>query len=457
MKKRIKLIKQDDKLTLDIVDYGINGEGIAKYKDIVIFVPFAMKDEKVEVKITYVKRDFATAKLLDIIKSSPYRKETPCNRFHKCGGCNLLHIDYKLQLQLKENLLKTTLKKAIGEVEIEKCVASANRLAYRNKVQLPFGIVNGRAAVGFFRPNTHKIVSITKCFLHDKWLEKLIKIVLDFVNDNHISVYDEKTQFGLLRHMVARFIDNKLCLVLVVNGDSLPYYEKLIESIKSSFEDFSLYLSINKMKTNVILGDKLVALKEDKFIIDIMRVKAKVHPFSFLQINDQVRDMIYHRVIDKAKDSDVVIDAYSGIGIMGAALAKSGINEVYNIEIVPEAVNDANELAKMNGIEDKVTNICGDTLEELPKLVKKLALQKKKLTIILDPPRKGVDKKTIAALNELEYPLELIYISCNPATLARDLYLLTNSDNFVINSITPYDMFPQTSHLETLVCLSRKV
>lgn len=450
-----KVIKQDDILTLDIVDYGINGEGIAKYKGVVIFIPFAMKGERIEAKITYVKRDFATAKLLKIIEQSSLRKDYPCNRFIKCGGCNLLHVDYGEQLALKRNTLENTLKKSLGEVKVEPCVPSPNTLGYRNKVQLPFGIVNGRAVLGFFRAGTHKIVSITKCFLHGDWLEELIEVVLDFVRKNDISVYDETSHTGLLRHMVARFIDNKLCLVLVTNGDTLPHYRKLIDRLKEKFKDFSLYLSVNQKKTNVILGDKLICLKEGDFQIDILGIKVKLSPLSFLQVNDKVRDMIYKRVIDECRGSDAVIDAYSGVGILGAALVKHGIKEVYNIEIVPEAVKDANALAKENGVSDRIKNILGDVSKELPKLIEKIHSQDKRISIILDPPRKGVDKNAISALTNIPYPINLIYISCNPATLARDLALLTKNDIYAIKSITPCDMFPQTRHVECVVLMSR--
>lgn len=454
------MIKQNDILELDIIDYGSNGEGVARHEGVVIFVPFAIKGERAKVKITYVKRAFATAQLLEVIKASPFRQQPVCNRFMRCGGCNLLHIKYDEQLRLKKGILDTALRKNIyDELAIADCIPSKKVLGSRNKVQLPFGIVNGRAALGFFRENTHKIVSITKCFLHEDWLEKLIATTLNFVNGNGISVYDEISRKGLLRHLVARYIDNQLCLVLVINGRQLPKSEVYIEMLSKDFDNFSLFLSVNTKKTNVILGNELIPVVDKPFIIDVLGIKIRLNPLSFLQVNDYIRDEIYSAVIEKTSSSDIVIDAFSGVGIIGAVLAKSGVKKVYNIELVPQAIADANALAGQNGISDKVTNICGDTAQELPKLLKEIRENNAPLpniSIILDPPRKGVAQAVIDTLNDIDFPLNLIYISCNPATLSRDLLLLTKNDNYAINSITPYDMFPNTRHVETVCLMSRK-
>lgn len=498
-------LKQNDIVILDIIDYGMNGEGIAKKDGIVIFVPFAMKGERIKAKITYVKKSFATAKLVDLIIQSKDRIESPCNRFGRCGGCNLLHIRYEEQLNLKKNQLKTTLRKNMGkDIEVGECVRSDKEYGYRNKVQLPFGKVNNKVAVGFYGESTHKIASITKCFLHDVWLEKLIEIVLQFCNSNYFPVYDEITHKGLLRHLVARFIDDQLSVVIVINGKTLPKSEELEKMLSEQFPSFSLHLSINEEKTNVIMGKTLVPLKENDFTIDILGIKINLNPLSFLQINDFIRDEIYKQVIDFVKESDIVIDVYSGLGIIGAVLAKNGVKKIYNIEIVPEAINDANILAQANGITEQVQNICGDSTTVLPELINNIMGNqidndanisaptngiteqvqnlcgdtavmstksinntmgnqannnehpKESISIILDPPRKGVSQALVETLNAITVPIKLVYISCNPATLSRDLAILTKNDIYVINSVSPYDMFPQTKHLETLVLLCRK-
>lgn len=458
-------IKQNDIIETTISDYGVNGEGIAKFEGIVIFVPYALKGEQVRIKIDHVKRNFAYATVIEVLESSPKRIKPDCNRFLKCGGCNLSHIDYEEQLKIKKQALINTLKKNTGQdLNVGDIVPSPKIDAYRNKVQLPFSIVNGKVALGFYRASSHKIVSITKCFLHADWLNKLIAVVLEYANKYNLTVYDEKSQKGLLRHLVARYVNRQLCIVLVVNGEKVHKIEILIEEIQKKFDNFSFYLSINKQNTNVIMGKKLIPIIDKPLKVNILGIDAEVNPLSFLQVNNEVRDMIYTEVIQKTKNSDTVIDAYSGIGIMGAVLSKNGVKKVYNIEIIAEAIENADTLSKNNKL-NNITNICGDAAIELPLLINSIKESQQttsgnlnqSISVILDPPRKGVNLAVIEALNNIDYPINLVYISCNPATLSRDLSLLTKNGNYSILSIVPYDMFPQTKHLEVVICLSRKV
>lgn len=452
------VFKQGDILSVKIEDQGTNGEGIAKEQGFVIFVEGALIDERVKIKIDFVKKDFAYAHIVEILNASPHRVYPECNRYPKCGGCDLLHMAYHEQLEFKRRLVANTLKKYAGkDFFVNPCVPSKDSLYYRNKVQLPFGVVNGKAAVGFFRKGSHKIVSMTKCFLHGSWLQKLIEIVLDFVNAHNISVYDEQKHAGLLRHLVARYVCDQLCVTLVINGDKLPYAHKLAQKLLDSFSAISFYLCVNTQKTNVIMTDKLKPVIDRPLEIEAMGVKAKIGPLSFLQVNDAVRDEIYKEVMQKACGSDIVFDIYGGIGLLGAALAKRGVKKVYNIEIVRQAVKDADKLAAENMLSDRITNICGDAAVELPKVMGKALKDKKdaKISVIVDPPRKGLNTAVIDTLVKLDMPLNLIYISCNPATLARDLALLTQNGDYDIISITPYDMFPQTRHVECLVLMSR--
>ena len=474
-------MKQDDILEAKIINYGMNGEGIAKQDGYVIFVPFAVVGETVKIKITYAKKNFANANLLNVISPSKNRITPPCNRFARCGGCDIMHIQYQEQLKLKKEILKNTLKKNINiDCSVDDCYPSKNIYGYRNKVQVPFGIVNNKVAGGFFQKDSHKIASIRKCFLQGEWFEKLIKIVLIFANHYNISVYDEKKQNGLLRHLVARNIDNQISIVFVINGNSIPHIEILINELQKEFKNFSLYLSENKRKTNVVMGTKLLPIIKNPLIANIYGIRYEINPLSFLQVNNEIRDEIYKKIIEKTKNCDIIIDAYAGIGLPGAIIAKETDKKIYNIEIVPEATQDANVLAKENHLQTKITNINGDTKEELPKLIKQIIATQKfdnaipketndnkfhqktteeenkivKLAIILDPPRKGIDIAVADILNKIEMPINLIYISCNPATLSRDLARL--SETYQITSITPFDMFPNTRHLETLVCMTRK-
>ena len=373
-----------------------------------------------------------------------------------------MHLSYEKQLEFKKKNVQTILRKNAGYVSEINDVVASTPFAYRNKAQLPFGTVNGKVAVGFYGTGTHKIVSSTKCFLHGEWLEDLIKIVLDFANENNLTAYNEETRKGLLRHLVARNIGGSMVITIVINGTALPKVEELATRLEERFKGMALYLSPNLKDTNVIMGDTLIPICPTPQSVEVMGIKIGVNPFSFFQINDYVREKLYCKVIEMVAPSEdvVVIDAYAGVGLMGAIMAKNGA-EIFNIEIIKEATEDANKLYKANGIEDKVTNVCGDASVELKKLIssnqkfKELVKEGKKVKIILDPPRKGISKEVAETLNELSKVLnfDLIYISCNPATLSRDIANLTE---FIPTEITPYDMFPHTSHVETIVCLCKR-
>ena len=447
-------LKQDDVLVLTIDGYGMDGEGVAHADNYVIFVPFAMKGEQVRAKVTYVKKNLVFCELKEVLRPSKERVTYECNRFPRCGGCDLLHASYPEQLRIKKENVETLFRKNAGmDIAVDDVVPSPKQLAYRNKIQLPFGSVNGKTAVGFFRENSHKIVSITKCFLHGEWVEKLIAVFLEYAEKYNVKAYEEGSRTGTLRHLVARFIDNKYCIVVVTNNSRLPHADDLVTMLTDKIgEDFSLYYSPKEEHNNVIMGRTVVPVKVSPFIINVLGVKVSLNPYSFLQLNDDVRDLIYTAVAEQIPDGSTVIDAYAGVGIIGATLAKRGAR-VYNIEIVPEATVDGDILAKENGLAGRITNINGDAAVLLPKLLKELNV-KDKIYIILDPPRKGISAEVADALNRLACPVKLFYISCNPATLTRDLKIL--SEKYDIEKVTPYDMFPQTKHVETCVSLRKK-
>ncbi len=446
-------LKQGMFLEVDIVDNGLGGEGIAKLNSYVVFVPFALDGERVKIRIDHVKKQFAYATLLEVLTPSPNRRKPICTRFYRCGGCSMLHIDYSKQLEIKKKALITTLyKNTHQQYEIEDIVPSDPEYPYRNKLSIPFGVTEGRVSLGFYRQGTHKVVSTLKCFLNGDWAELLIAIVLDYARRNNLSVYNEDTGKGLLRHLVARYLDGFLSVVLVVNGDKVKSIQELEEDIAKAFPDFALYLSVNKKKTNVIFGDKLVAIKDTVQYATLCGVSFPVHPMSFVQVNLPIASKIYNRIVDIVKpDNDMIfIDAYAGIGVLGTQMAKNGA-KVYNIEIVNEATCNGQKLYRDNGL--LADFICGDAAVELPKILKDID-QNKKVYIFLDPPRKGVGQEVIDAINSLKNipDVNLIYLSCNPATLSRDIAKL----DYKVAFITPYDMFPATEHLETVVLLSRE-
>ncbi len=448
-------MKIKDKFEVDIISTGMNGEGVARIDNAVVFVPSVLTGERALVEITLVKKNYAFAKVVKLLKASPDRVEPLCKICYKCGGCEMLHISYPAQLKIKRANVKNCIDKELkSDVEVDEVVPSPEIYGYRNKIQLPIALTDGKICAGFFAPNTHNVVPFVRegeqgfCVLNEKGMQGIISAFLSFVKDNNISVYDERAHKGLVRHLVIRKVKDSYAVCIVINGKTLPGYAKLVEKLKSRGYDFSLYISPNEKRTNVIMGDKVITLYgKDKLSGEALGVVYEVSPLSFMQVNDNVRDLIYSRVgeIIKSSGIDNVIDAYSGIGIMSNIFARYA-KKVYAIEIVPEAIEDAKKLARLNSNADKIVNICGDCAEELPPLVKSL----NKAIVVIDPPRKGCDERVLSAMLAAR-PAKIIYVSCNPATLARDLRIL--SDGYSIESVTPYDMFPNTRHVETLVVL----
>jgi 23S rRNA (uracil-5-)-methyltransferase RumA len=440
-----------EEIILNITGSGYEGEGAARSGEKIIFIPFALPGEKIRAKITCLKDNVARAKLVEIITKSPDREEPVCPLFGECGGCDYMHAEYSAELRMKEEALASNLKKYAGYGGKIEPIVRSEPLYYRNKLQLPFGIFLGKPALGFYRENSHEIVPLEKCYLHSGWADRLIKTVLDFTRSNNIPVYDEKTGKGLLRHLVARYIDGLLSIILVVNGDSVPKIPILIKALASEFKEFALYLSINKVKNNVVMGDKIVALVPPPRKINQGGISFGLNPLSFLQVNDPIREKIYSDIIEVIKpDKNVLfIDAYGGIGLLGTKIAAVG-GKVINIEIIKEAAGDAEKLYNENSL--PAENIAGDAAAELPKILSRPEVRAfPRVFVFLDPPRKGLDPMVISALKSLPDSVSpaILYLSCNPATLARDVSLL--SSRFSPSLVRPYDMFPRTRHLETLV------
>lgn len=451
-------MKRGDILTLEVTSAGMNGEGVAKVDGMVVFIDKTLAGEEVKVQISDVKKSFCLAKPIKIIKPSDDRVEPPCSICYKCGGCEMLHINYNRQLQIKRSRVKNCLERECKvAVDVGETVPSPLIEGYRNKIQVPISIQDGKLACGYFAPDSHKVVPFCiqgeggRCLLNGADMQRILDVFLDYMQSEGVLPYDEATHSGLIRHVVIRNVDGKFAICAAINGNSLPSADALISALKKLGIEFSLYISPNTRRTNVILGDAVkVIYGRENLRGEALGVKYDVSPKSFMQINDGVRDMIYSKVGEIIKDSGIsnVVDAYSGIGIMSNIFAKYA-DKVYAIEIVPQAAANSNELARLNGNEDKIVGICGDCAVELPKLISKLD----DVIVVLDPPRKGCDRSVLSSLLTAK-PDRIIYISCNPATLARDVNLLLSQ--YEIQSVTPYDMFPHTKHVETLLTLSRK-
>ena len=439
------MITKNMELEVSIIDLGINGEGIAKHEGAVIFVPFALKDEVVKIHIIYAKSKFYVGKIIEIIKPSKFRVKPLCPHFSKCGGCDLQHMQYNETLNFKTNLVLNTLKN-IGKLDVDKKVlpcVSANNYYYRNKFSFPIGF-NEVGFVGMYKENSHNIIKIENCYIQQPWAQEVITIFNQFLKLNFNTVYNEQTKEGLIKHLVCRMEQNHLLVCVVVNGKKLNEHQKLVEMLNTKFESFSLMININELKNNVILsnnykflyGNPQITINQDGLTYDVSLN-------SFMQVNTQIANLIYAKVKQHVKN-EVVVNAFSGAGFLSGLIAQSA-SHVYGIEIVESSHNDAEKLKLTNNIKN-LTNILGDVNVELPKL-------KDFKFIVLDPPRKGCGKQIMETILNV-MPENILYISCNPATLARDLSYLNN--NYNIEFVQPYDMFPQTRHVETLVHLKRK-
>ena len=443
-------LKKNDEIETVIDRLGVNGEGIAVYNNKVIFVPYALPNEKVKIHIINDKNSFLIAKLLNISQISSDRCDARCPHFQKCGGCDIQHLKYEGQLKLKKQIVKDSiLKYAKLDININDVIGSEKQFRYRNKFAFPVQFDGKEVQVGMYRKNSHKIVSIEDCMLQSERAKEIVKLFKEYLIENNISVYSEETKKGIVKHIVVRENKNSFILTVVVTSDNFNNFEPLIKKLKTKFDNFGIVKNVNKLNNNVIFGNLDINIYgNNELEFNEFGIKYFVNNRSFLQVNDEIKYKIYEKIIELVGNSEEVIDAYSGAGLLSSILAKNCGN-VTGIEIIKEATENANKLKRLNNL-DNLTNINGDCSKKIPELVKN---NKKRFTVVVDPPRKGISKEVIDALIESK-PDKIIYLSCNPATLARDLNLLKNDYN--IEMVQPYDMFPQTANIETLVYLLSK-
>ena len=464
-------MKKNDILSGRVDAVGMNGEGIIRFDGTTFFVPFCYEGEEVSFKVLKIAKNIGYGKVEKIKSPSIYRSTPLCPVFYKCGGCQLQHVVYDVQPSIKaQNVVNCFKKIAALNVDLNKIFSSPNAYGYRNKLQLPTRNDRFGDHIGFFRENSHDVIDTDTCPIHPKWADAVIAVVKDFVKKTGVSLYNDVTGKGLLRHVVVREINGEYLVTVVINGDGLPKKDVLIEDLKRKFDDFSLYLNVNKSDSNVIMGDEYRLVYGKGYIeLTEFNVTYRIGPQAFFQVNTPVKTEIYNDVLSFIDGDPVVIDAYAGAGVLTAMLARRA-KRVYGVEIVKEACDSAEELAKSNYI-GNMNVICGDCSKVLPPLIGKVKDSGERSVIVFDPPRKGVDANVIGAVLDA-MPDEIIYISCSPQTLARDVGLLLGSlkyengriinlsgdflPNYEIKFIGVYDMFAQTKHVETLVCLSRK-
>ena len=459
---------------------GSNGEGIIRHEGITFFVPACLPGEKVRFKVLKVKGNIGYGKVEEILTPAEERARAKCPVFSRCGGCCLQHLEYSAQLRHKSNVVKDALRKIAGlQIEVPVTVKSDLSYGYRNKLQLPVGVdKTGETVIGFYAERSHRIVAVDACAIHPEWAEKLIAIVKRYMSECRVKGYDEERKTGCVRHIVAREIGGKFLVTLVVAHTELTGLKYLVELLENALGTVTLYINVNDADTNVIFGKEFRLVHGDGFFeAEEQGIKYEAGPVTFLQVNENVRSKLYKDALKTVCETgdEVVVDAYSGGGLLTAMLAKRA-KRVYGIELETEASKCADSLKAKNNLQN-MTNICGAVEEKLPAVLK--AEQGEKLRLILDPPRAGIARSVLKAL--LESGIEkLTLISCNPATLARDLGILTGrlievdgeltknpayenvaeqktlSGFYEISRIQPYDMFPQTKHVESLVCLTRR-
>ncbi len=442
-------VEKNKEYIVDIIDNGFEGEGIAKIEEFTIFIPNAIKGERVKILVVKVLSSYAYGKIIEVLEKSEHRIEEDCETYKRCGGCNLRHVDYEETLNIKQNTVQSLVNKTLkSKVKVEQTWGMGNPYHYRNKLQYPIGLdKDGKPVIGVFANRTHEIIPIQDCLIQHEKATQVAKYVLDIINHYHLSVYDEKTHQGLMRHVVIKtaFRTEEMMVILVINGDFLPYARDIMYDLLTCCKNIaSIVVNINKKRTNVVLGDKNIDLFGHGYISDVLGdYYFNISALSFYQVNPVQAEALYNIAIENAgiTEEDVVFDLYCGIGTISLFASKYA-KKVYGIEIVEQAIENAKENAKFNEV-NNVEFIAGDTEVVLTDLI-----ENKKIIpdiVIVDPPRRGLDNTTINNIIKI-HPKRVVYISCNPATLVRDLSLL--EDIYEIKLLQPVDMFPWTSHVE---------
>lgn len=447
-------IIKNKELELQIENLGSNGEGIARFNNGVIFVPGALPGETVIARIDLIKKNYAVAKLRKLIQRSSERVWPRCAFYEKCGGCQLQHLEYQAQLRLKERMVQDALIR-IGHIKasVLPIKGAINSWYYRNKMQFPVGSAMGKISIGCYEKQTHNVVDTTECIIQNPGNNIALAAVREWMNTWNISAYNEINQDGLIRHVMARTAKNgQIMVVLITKHREIPHKEELIKILQSKIQNLcSVIQNVNDRNTNIILGNKSVVLWGSDVIKDCLgKFVFRISAESFFQINTEQAEVLYETVLKYAKltGKENVADVYCGTGTISLYLSQHA-KYVYGIEIVSSAIFNAKQNKKDNGM-DNTEFICGDAVQELPRLINNgIKLD----VVVVDPPRAGCDEKVLHTIVEAD-PKRIIYVSCNPATLARDLNYLSNQYN--IEEVQPVDMFPQTVHVETVVLLERK-
>ncbi|WP_283725881.1 23S rRNA (uracil(1939)-C(5))-methyltransferase RlmD [Clostridium perfringens] len=455
------MVEKNKEYIFDIISQGYEGEGIAKIDNkYPIFIEGALKGEKVKVRIVKVNKNFAYGKLMEVLEASEERVNPPCAIYKRCGGCKLQHASYKAQLDFKWDRVKDCVSK-IGKLDpsiVKYPLGMENPWRYRNKVQLPIGLINGEVKIGFFAPRSHDIIDMESCLIQDEIGDKVVKLTREWIEKFNIRPYNvdgEYDEKGIVRHIMIRrgFTTNEVMVVLVTNGEKLPHKEEFVDLMVKNIPGIkSVIQNINLKKTNVILGLESKTLWGEDTISDyIGDFRFNISPLSFFQVNPTQTEVLYGKALEYANltGNEEVFDAYCGTGTITLFLSQKA-KKVYGVEIIPQAIDNAWINAKENKVEN-VEFFVGESEVVIPDLINKGV---KADVVVVDPPRKGCDKKLLDAITNINAK-KIVYVSCDPSTLGRDLQVL-EENGYKTLEVQPVDMFPNTSHVETVVSLRRK-
>lgn len=436
---------------------GSNGEGIGRIAGYTVFVEGALPGETIRVLIVKVKKNYGYGKLMEILEVSPERREPMCPVAKQCGGCQLQHLSYEAELAYKTREVKDVMERigGIKGVEVKPALGMENPWRYRNKAQFPVGRGKNGCAIGFYAKRSHRIVDTEKCFLQNECNDEIIGIVRTFLNEFHIPLYDEEKHKGLVRHILTRIGRNsgEIMVCIVINGKKLPNSDILVERLKAVEGVVSIVLNVNKEKTNVILGQKIIALWGKDTITDsIDGIAFEISPLSFYQVNPVQTEVLYGKAVELAdlKGDETVLDLYCGIGTISLFFARKA-KKVFGVEIVPEAIADAKKNAARNGITN-VEFAVGAAEEVIPRLYEEEGVTAD--IVVVDPPRKGCDEKLLETILRIS-PEKIVYVSCNPSTWARDLVVLKEG-GYALKEVQPVDQFSHSVHVEVVSLLQKQ-
>ncbi|WP_416730396.1 23S rRNA (uracil(1939)-C(5))-methyltransferase RlmD [Fictibacillus sp. JL2B1089] len=450
-------VHKNESYEVDIVDLTHEGAGVARVNGFTLFVPNTLPGERAKIKVIGVKKGFGFGRLEELIEESPDRVDPPCPIYKWCGGCQLQHLSYEGQLEYKRKLVEDVLTR-IGKLEYVPVLSTLGMgeepWRYRNKAQVPVGERNGRIITGFYQKRSHEIVEMDSCIITGDTNDDAVQAVKEIVNQYNISAYNEEKHKGILRHIIARYgkTTGDLMIVLVTNGQELPQRKKIVEDIRNALPEIkSIVQNVNSKRTNVIFGEETRVLWGAEYIYDFIGdIKFAISARSFYQINPDQTKVLYDQALQYAElnGDETVIDAYCGIGTISLFLAQKA-KKVYGVEIVPEAIEDARRNAELNNIHNAEFAV-GKSEDVIPEWKKQGITPD---VIVVDPPRKGCDEELLKTIIEMK-PKRVVYVSCNPATLARDLRILEDG-GFKTVEVQPVDMFPQTTHVEAVAKLER--